>query len=46
MGAASAGLVGGLFALVIGKGKVIMARITQGFSAIRATLKSTREGKP
>ncbi len=31
VGGASAGLVGGLFALVIGKGKVIMARITQGF---------------
>jgi hypothetical protein len=46
VGAASAGLVGGLFALVIGKGKAIIARITQGFSAIRSTLKSTRRGKP
>ena len=46
VGAASAGLVGGLFALIIGKGKVIMARVTQGFSAIRSTLKSTREGQP
>ena len=46
VGAASAGLVGGLFALVIGKGKVIMARVTRGFSAIRPTMKSTREGQP
>ncbi len=45
VGAASAGLVGGLFALVIGRGKVIMARVIRGFSAIRATMKSTREGK-
>jgi hypothetical protein len=46
VGAASAGLVGGLFALVIGQGKVILARITRGFSAVRSTLKSTREGQP
>ncbi len=46
VGGASAGLVGGLFALAIGKGKVIMARITQGFSFIRSTIKSTREDKP
>jgi hypothetical protein len=46
VGGASAGLVGGLFALVIGKGKVIMARLTRGFSVIRSSLKFTREDKP
>jgi hypothetical protein len=46
VGGASAGIVGGLFALAIGRGKVIMARVAQGFSAIRSTMKSTREGSP
>jgi hypothetical protein len=46
VGGASAGLVGGLFALVIGRGKVIMARVTQGFSFIPSIIKSTREDKP
>jgi hypothetical protein len=46
VGAASAGLVGGLFALIISKGKVIAARVTQAFSFIRTTAQSTGEGKP
>ena len=46
VGGASAGIVGGLFALVIGKGKVIMARVTQGCAAIRSTMKSNGEGRP
>ena len=46
VGGASAGLVGGLCALVIGKAKVIKARLTQGFSVIRSTMKFTREGRP
>ena len=46
VGGASAGIVGGLFALVIGKGKVIIEQVTQRFSCIRSTIKSTREGRP
>ena len=46
VGGASAGLVGGLCALVIGKGKVIIRQITRGFSFIRSAVKSTREGRP
>ncbi len=46
VGAASAGLVGGLFALVIGKGKVLMAWVARGFAFIRSTLKSAGEGRP
>ena len=46
VGGASAGLVGGLFALIIGKAKVIKARLTQGFSVIRSTRKFTRGGRP
>jgi hypothetical protein len=45
VGGASAGLVGGLFALAIGKGKVIIDRVIRGFSRLRAALKSTREGR-
>ena len=46
VGGASAGMVGGLFALVIGKGKVIIEQVTQRFSFIRSTIKSTREDRP
>ena len=46
VGGASAGIVGGLFALVIGKGKVIIEQVTRRFSSIRSTIKSTREGRP
>jgi hypothetical protein len=46
VGGASAGLVGGLCALVFGKGKAIMARVAQAFSVMRSTIKSTREGRP
>jgi hypothetical protein len=44
VGAGSAGIVGGFFALVIGKGKVILSLVTRWFSNIRAIIKSTREG--
>jgi hypothetical protein len=46
VGAAGAGIVGGLFALVIGKGKVIIAQVTRRFSFLRAIIKSTPEGRP
>jgi hypothetical protein len=47
VGAAGAGIVGGLFALVIGKGKVIIERINRGLSLICSTIsKSRREGRP
>jgi hypothetical protein len=46
VGAASAGIVGGFFALVIGKGKVILHLVTRWFSLIRAIIKPTREGGP
>ncbi len=46
VGGAGAGIVGGLFALVLGKGKVIIEPVTRRFSAIRSTIKSTREGRP
>jgi len=46
VGGASAGIVGGLFALVLGKGQVIIERVTRGFSFIRSTIKSTREARP
>jgi hypothetical protein len=39
VGAASAGIVGGFFALVIGKGKVILNHVTRWFSLIRSILK-------
>jgi hypothetical protein len=45
VGGASAGIVGGLCALVMGKGKVMIDRVTRGFSGLCATLKSTGEGK-
>ena len=45
VGGASAGIVGGLFALVLGKGQVIIERVTRGFSFIRSTIKSTRGGR-
>jgi hypothetical protein len=44
VGAGSAGLVGGFFALVISKGKVILSLVTGWFSRIRAFIKPTREG--
>jgi hypothetical protein len=46
VGGASAGIVGGLFALIIGKGKVIIEPVTKRFSLIRAAIKSTREDRP
>jgi hypothetical protein len=46
VGAASAGMVGGFFALVIGKGKVILNLVTRWFSLIRSIIKPTREGGP
>ena len=33
-------------ALVLGKGKVVIERVTRGFSFIRSTIKSTWEGRP
>jgi hypothetical protein len=45
-GGASAGFVGGLFALVIGKGKVILALVTQRFAFIHSIMTSIRKGKP
>jgi hypothetical protein len=46
VGGASAGIVGGLFALVISKDKVIIERLTRKFSFRRPTIKSPREGRP
>jgi hypothetical protein len=46
VGGASAGIVGGLFALVIAKGKAIMGRITQRCASLGAAIKSPREGRP
>jgi hypothetical protein len=46
VGGASAGIVGGLFALVLGKGKVIIEQVTQRFSCIRSAIKSTGENRP
>jgi hypothetical protein len=44
VGAGSAGMVGGFFALVIGKGKVILNLVSRCFSLIRAIIKPNREG--
>jgi hypothetical protein len=46
VGAGSAGVVGGFFALVIGKGRIILNLVTRWFSLIRSIIKPTREGGP
>ena len=46
VGGASAGLVGGLFALIIGKGKDILKQVSQRLSFLRSTTKATREDRP
>jgi hypothetical protein len=46
VGGAGAGIVGGLFALVLGKGKVIIGQVTGRFFAIRKTIKSRWGGRP
>jgi hypothetical protein len=43
VGAGSAGLVGGFFALLIGKGKVILNLVSRCFSLIRSIFKPTRD---
>ncbi|MGO8763098.1 MAG: hypothetical protein ACLP2P_16280 [Desulfobaccales bacterium] len=46
VGAASAGVVGGLFALILGKGKVLLDYIMRWFSLIRAKFTPNRSGRP
>ena len=46
VGGASAGIVGGLFALVIGNAKVFAGQVRRWLSRIRSTIKSPPEGKP
>ncbi len=46
VGAASAGVVGGLFALILGKGKVFLDQVMRWFSLIRAKFTPTRSGRP
>ena len=45
VGAASAGLVGGFFALIIGNGKVLWGHLMRWFSLIRAKFTPTRSGR-
>jgi|WetSurMetagenome_2_1015567.scaffolds.fasta_scaffold1091252_1 hypothetical protein len=46
VGAAGAGIVGGLFALVIGKGKVVIEPVIRGLFFIRSMFSIQQEGKP
>jgi hypothetical protein len=43
VGAGSAGIVGAFFALVMGKGKVILNLVSRWFSLSRAIIRPTRE---
>jgi hypothetical protein len=46
VGGASAGIVGGFFALIIGNGKVFLDHVMRWFSLIRSIFTPTRSGRP